>query len=132
MKGSILRCLDELITKKFGKEFWRRCLADAKFNPSVHFNPLEDVDDTATMQLMQAICTNLDLTLEKVADAFGHHWVHEYSQRSYSSYFRTSHSIRDFLESVNRIHVEITSQLKDTRPPRYFMIDFRLNLSQVL
>jgi len=119
MKGTIVKCLEDLVITRFGKETWDKCLADAGFRSPVLILAIEDVDDASVLSLVRALCTNLRLSMVQAADAFGDHWVNVYSQKMYGQYYANSPNAREFLLSMDAVHLAMTNTIKDARPPRF-------------
>ena len=118
MKGSILSCLEELVVTRFGRDKWEQSLEDAGLKKSTVFLPITDYDDSKTMQVVEAVCKNLQISLEQAADAFGDHWVNAYSQELYD-HFYADRTAKDFLLNMDNVHVAITKNMKNARPPRF-------------
>ena len=87
MKGTIVKCLQDLVVEKFGKDKWEKSLQDVGLNKTTIFMPFSDVDDAAVMKVVQAVCKNLGITLGQAAEAFGDYWVNVYSQKLYKQYY---------------------------------------------
>jgi hypothetical protein len=120
MKGTIVQCLEELISTRFGKDTWEQALNNAGLKTPVMFLPFQDVDDAVVMQVVTAVCDLLNLSLPQAADAFGEYWVMEYSQRMYPQYYYTKcKTAKEFLLKMDAVHVSMTKNLKDARPPRF-------------
>jgi hypothetical protein len=118
MKGTILKCLQELVISNFGKDKWEKSLEDAGLKKSTLFIPIMDVDDSQTMKIIEAVCKVLNISLTQAADAFGDYWVNVYSQKMYSNYYKEK-TAKEFLLNMDNIHVEITKTIKNARPPRF-------------
>ena len=119
MKGTIVICLEELVCTKFGQEPWQRALKEAGIKPPRMFMPFEDVDDSAVMKVVQAVCHTLNLSLIQAADAFGEYWVSTYSQKLYGQYYERYTTAREFLLALDSIHVVMTKTMENARPPRF-------------
>ena len=88
MKGTIVRCLEDLVVTQFGEDKWQKSLEDAGIKSSRIFLPFEDVEDSVVMKLVTAVCKNLNISLSQAADAFGDYWVNVYSQNLYPQYYK--------------------------------------------
>lgn len=119
MKGTIIRCLEDLVTKQFGAAQWGLALEAAGFNKNKFFLPFEDVDDALTMKLVQSVCTTLHISLAQAADAFGDYWVTTYSQELYSQYYAQHATAKDFLLALDKLHVIMTRAMPNAHPPRF-------------
>lgn len=119
MKGTIIKCLEQLVITQFGKDVWEKILVDSGLDAFTTIWPLADFDDQLTLQLVGATCENLNISLEQAADAFGDYWVNVYSQKTYPVYYRRNKTARDFLLNMDKVHVEMTRRMKNARPPRF-------------
>ena len=118
MKGTILKCLQELVISNFGKDKWEKSLEDVGLKKSTLILPIMDFDDSLTMKIIEAVCKILNISLTQAADAFGDYWVNVYSQKMYNNYYKGK-TVKEFLLNMDNIHVEITKTLKNARPPRF-------------
>ncbi|NOX88299.1 MAG: hypothetical protein GXO77_04675 [Calditrichaeota bacterium] len=119
MKGTIVKCLEELVTTKFGRDKWEKSLEDAGFNKSTMFLPIGDIDDAQVMKIIEMVCKNLNITLTQAADAFGDYWVNVYSQKLYGHYYAKHKTAKDFFLNLDNIHFIMTKTMKNARPPRF-------------
>lgn len=118
MKGTILRCLKELVEEKFGVDKWRAVAAKVEGMPRVIL-PISDVPDAKVIEAVQATCDVLGITLQQAADAFGDYWVNVYSQKYYSSFYKNTDNARDFILSMDKVHEAMTSNLENAHPPKF-------------
>ena len=119
MKGSIVQCFEELVTKRFGKDAWEKSLVAAGLEASAMFLPIQNVDDSVVMTLLEAVSGQLGLSMTEIADAFGEYWVMEYSQRIYYQYYTKYSSAREFLQGMDAVHVSMTRNIEGATPPRF-------------
>lgn len=119
MKGTIVRCLEELVVERFGEDKWQKSLEEAGIKTSRIFLPFEDVDDSVVIKLITAVCNNLNISLSQAADAFGDYWVNVYSQNLYPQYYSTHKTAKDFLLDMDTVHVAMTKTVKNAHPPRF-------------
>jgi len=119
MKGVIVVCLKELVTTKFGEDVWKKCLVDVGVNPNTTFLHSADVDDGTVVGVLQAVCKNLNITLEQAAEAFGDYWVNEFSQKIYKSFYNKHKSAKEFLLSMDNVHDIITKTMENAKPPKF-------------
>ena len=119
MKGTIVKCLEELVVTQFGKDKWEQSLKDIGLSTSTIIWPMSDITDAQVMGLVEAVCKNLDITLVQAADAFGDYWVNVYSQKMYPLYYKRNATARDFLLDMDNVHVEMTRSMEKARPPRF-------------
>jgi hypothetical protein len=119
MKGTIVKCLEDLVTTQFGKEKWDKSLNDIGLDTATVFWPGADIDDDQVLKLVGAVCGNLDISLAQAADAFGDYWVNVYSQRMYPLYYERNATARDFLLDMDAVHIEMTRSIQNAHPPRF-------------
>lgn len=119
MKGTIVKCLEELVVTQFGKDKWGKSLEEAGIKNSKIFLPFEDVEDSVVMKLITAVCRHLNISLSQAADAFGDYWVNVYSQKLYPQYYQKHKTAKDFLLDMDAVHVAMTKTIKEARPPRF-------------
>lgn len=120
MKGVIVKCLEDLVVTKFGKDKWEKSLEDIGLkNKPALFLVISDVPDEQVMKLIGAVCKNLGISLEQAADAFGQHWVHVYSQKLYSHYYEASKNAKEFLLNMDNVHSTLTKAMINAQPPRF-------------
>jgi len=119
MKGSVVKCLEELVCSNFGKDNWLKSLEKAGVKKSTLFLPTSNIDDSQVLEIVGAVCSTLNITLVQAADAFGDYWINVYCQKMYGPYFRQHKTAKDFLLALNNIHVEITEIVEDAQPPKF-------------
>lgn len=119
MKGTIVKCLEELVVTHFGKDKWEKSLEDAGLRKTTMFIAVSDVDDAMVMKVVGAVCANLGITLPQAADAFGDYWVNTYSQKMYGQFYQKNKTAKDFLQDMDNVHVNMTKTMKDAKPPRF-------------
>ncbi len=95
MKGTIINCLEELVTQQFGAEEWRRSLKIAGVEESRIYSTFEDVPDHEMHALMKAVSAAVELPLEGVMEAFGDYWSTTYAPRVYSAYYAHARNARE-------------------------------------
>jgi hypothetical protein len=119
MKGTIVKCLQELVTKKFGAEKWKESLRKAGIAEGRTFTMLGDVDEAEFMQIMKGVAGAASLSMEQTMEAFGEHWSTVYAPTVYAAYFSTATSARELLLNLDHIHDVMTKSMKSARPPRF-------------
>jgi len=119
MKGTIVKCMEELVTGKFGAATWKECLKKAGLPESKLYSTLEDVSDSEVMGLMKSIGVVAMLAPGQVMAAFGEYWSTVYAPRLYKSFFDAAKSTREFLTKLDGIHVSMTRSIKSAKPPRF-------------
>ena len=119
MKGTILKCLQEMVESRFGKPEWQEILKDAGFKGPQLFSLSADIDEGKAVGLFASAARVLEISAEQAADAFGDHWVNEYAPRVYQTIYARHKSARDFLLAMDAVHVMVTDSVPNARPPRF-------------
>jgi len=119
MKGTIIKCLQEMVEKRHAKQDWQDILAEAGFDGPQFFNLSSDVDDAQAIALFGATGEILGLSHEETAKAFGDYWVNEYAARVYQTIYMRMRSARDFILALDGIHQMVTSTIENAHPPRF-------------
>lgn len=119
MKGSIVKCLQELVLSTAGKEAWKESLEKAGVNPATIFLPVADIDDATAMKIFKSVCETMGLSLQEAADAFGDYWVNVYSQKIYPTFYESHKDAKTFLLAMDDLHVKVTNSIQNAKPPRF-------------
>jgi hypothetical protein len=119
MKGTIVKCLEELVTQRFGAEKWKESLRKAGIAEGRTFTMLGDVDETEFMRIMKGVADAASLSMEQTMEAFGEHWSTVHAPTVYAAYFDTAKSARELLLNLDHIHDVMTRSMKSARPPRF-------------
>jgi hypothetical protein len=119
MKGTIVKCLEELVIKRFGVEKWRESLRKAGLSEWKNFTMLGDVDEAEFMRIMEGVASAASLSMEQTMEEFGEHWSTVYAPNVYRAYFSTAKSARELLLHLDHIHDVMTKSMKSARPPRF-------------
>jgi len=119
MKGTMLKCMEEVVTRKFGATKWKESLEKAGIPDSRTFTVLGDVDEAEFKQIMKSVAGVASLSLEQVMEAFGEYWSTVYAPKVYRAYFSDSNSVRELLLNLDHIHDVMTKSMQSARPPRF-------------
>jgi hypothetical protein len=119
MKGTIVKCMEELTIKRFGAEKWKESLAKAGMAPTRNFRTLEDLPDVEVMAVLKGMAAATSLSMDAVMEAFGEHWSSVYAPTLYGTYFAQATTARDLLLNLDKIHDIVTRTMKSARPPRF-------------
>ena len=119
MKGTVHKCIEKLITEKFGLATWQTCLEAVGLEEDHIFMMNDDVDEALTMKLVTEVIPSVTrLSLQQVLDAFGHYWINDYASQIYKPYFEGCHSSRELISKLDFIHESLTKNIPNARPPR--------------
>jgi hypothetical protein len=116
MKGTIVKCLEELVKTKFGEDKWKAILTKAGMDPKAVFMVTAVVPDADVLKLVGATSEVLGISAQAAMDAFGEHWATVYAPKMYSVYFEKAKSAREFLLNMDKVHVAITKTAGATPP----------------
>jgi hypothetical protein len=119
MKGTIHKCIEKLVIEKFGQDKWEECLTSVGLDDDHVFMINDDVDEKTTMELITKAPGILGITLPQLMDAFGEYWVHVYAPKVYPAYYEGVTSSKQFLLKLHTLHVEITQNVPNARPPMF-------------
>jgi hypothetical protein len=118
MKGTIVKCLEELVRTKHGDERWRAILARSGMSPTTLFFTMSVVPDGDVVALLGSTANVLGITLEAAMDAFGDYWSTTYAPSIYGAYFKKAKGAKEFLLNLDHIHVAMT-KTAGASPPRF-------------
>ena len=134
MKGTITRCLAELVETKWGVSTWDAVVADSGLERSKKLlvkMPSSDVPDADALALIASATKVLSISLEKLADQFGEYWCCTYAPDMYPSIVRRFSNAREMLLGMDQVHVQLTKEIPNATPPRFvytWMSDNVLNV----
>lgn len=120
MKGTITRCLAELVQSKWGADAWKKITAHAGATDEITLMmPSADVDDQLAMTLLDSTSTVLGVTPTEAANAFGEYWCCTYAPRVYKNIVSRFKTAREMIVGLDDVHVEMTRSIPNARPPRF-------------
>jgi hypothetical protein len=119
VKGTILKCLQEMVESRHGKDEWRDMLVDAGFKGPQLFSLSADIDDGKAVALFASAARVLEVGLQSVMDEFGDYWVNDYAPRVYQTIYGRYRNAREFLMAMDDVHVMVTQSIENSRPPRF-------------
>lgn len=119
MKGTIAKCLQEMVVDNFGQDKWEKVLTNAGMNAGTKFLTIADVDDAAVINVFQSAQKTLGITWSQACDAFGDYWVNVYSVKLYNHYLTKYDNAKDFIMGMDKLHVSVTNSMANARPPRF-------------
>ncbi len=123
MKGTIVKCLQEMVENKFGKDKWSTICEKSNFGKNQIISLSADIDDAVVMTLLKNTCETLGVSLEQAGDAFGDYWVNNYGPNVYKSIYNKFKNTREFILGMDDVHVMVTKTVPNSKPPR-FTYDF--------
>jgi methyl-accepting chemotaxis protein len=121
MKGTIHFCLEKTVKDVHGENKWKECLAEAGYAKDYTFarHILDDLDETDTLSIFKITADKLGLTIKELFDQFGKYWCCDYGPEMYPQFYAENKSTKEFIESLDRIHTQVTSKKPGATPPRF-------------
>ncbi|MCD4733338.1 heme NO-binding domain-containing protein [bacterium] len=119
MKGIIVMALKGTVVDNFGYEAWQKSLKRAGLPPHSNFRSTVDVPDETVVRVLEAVCAELNITLDQAGEAFGHYWMHKIVPRVYPVFTYNIKSARQLLLKMDKIHDMVTRTIANARPPRF-------------
>lgn len=119
MKGTIVKCVEELVGTKFGQSKWKECLKKAGLSEGKIYTTMDDVADAEVMQIVNSVPAVSGLSMDQVMDAFGDYWVTVYAPSIYKVYFDKAKNAREFLLNLDQVHTAMTKSIKSANPPHF-------------
>ncbi|MEW6067732.1 MAG: heme NO-binding domain-containing protein [Nitrospirota bacterium] len=119
MKGTILKCMGEMVTSLFGEDKWQKILEMSGLRKEKMFLPIGDVDDHLALKIVDSACKVLNINLSQAADAFGEYWMNVYAPKIYGIFYQKNKGAKDFLLDMDNVHVKMTETLQGSQPPRF-------------
>lgn len=119
MKGTIPKCVEEMVCTHHGRDTWKRVQALAGLESWHTFLTTEDVDDSVVLGLFGATAKVLGCSEQQVMDDYGMHWGTVYAPDIYGVFFKRASSAREMLLSMSEVHRVTTDRIPNAAPPRF-------------
>jgi len=119
MKGTIHKCLHELIVERYGKSKWEACLNSVNLATNHRFMPSEDVPETTSLNLVSNTATILGISTQQLFDEFGEYWCCTYAPKTYSFWYIGLKNSKDYILKLDRIHEMVGKHFNQAKPPRF-------------
>ncbi|MCC5943562.1 MAG: heme NO-binding domain-containing protein [Bernardetiaceae bacterium] len=119
MKGTIHRCLGEMITEQFGESKWQEVLKATALPEDYRFTKTEDIDEHQSLQLITNSSTILKKPLSEIFDLFGVYWVCHYAPREYKFWYIGLKDAKDFILKLDNIHSLVGKHFNKAKPPNF-------------
>ncbi len=119
MKGTILRCAQELVQEKFGQDKWEAILEKCGYPKDRLFMVLEDVPDDKTLQLFATTGEVLGVTHEQLCDVYGEYWCVTYAPARYPMYYKGKTNAKEMILDMDNVHTKVTKAMNNSRPPKF-------------
>lgn len=119
MKGTIIKCLKDMVINKFGQDKWHSILDDAGLSRSTLIMISNDIEDSQAIKLFLSTGKILNKSFVEVSDIFGDYWSNGYADKMYKHYYDRHKNIKDFLLDMDNVHIMVTDTMDKARPPRF-------------
>ena len=119
MKGSIVKCLSDLVKTNFGEQKWKEIMLQSGENPQMAIFATSDFDDKRVFKLIENTCKILNITEQQACDAFGDYWVNIYAPKVYGIYYTKFNNAKQFIMGMDKVHETVTKNMLNARPPRF-------------
>ena len=119
MKGSIVKCLSELIKTKFGEHKWKEIVQLSGENPNMVIKAISDIDDTTVFKIFENTCIVLNLSKQQACDAFGDFWINTFAPKIYGAYYVKFKNAKQFILGMDKVHDTVTKIIANAHPPRF-------------
>jgi len=119
MKGSIVKCLADLVRSGFGEQKWNEIFQKSGADPDMVISAVSDIDDKTVFKLIENTCKVLNLTKQQACDAFGDYWVNNYAPKIYGAYYLRFQNAKQFIMGMDKVHETVTKSVANAHPPRF-------------
>jgi predicted hydrocarbon binding protein len=119
MYGLLNAALKEFVATNYGADAWGAIAQSAAIG-DIQFNKMDPYPDELTYKLIGAIAAASSQSVDAVLDQFGEHWVAYTAAQGYGPLFEIAgDSLRDFLLSLNELHVRVGRSFPKLVPPTF-------------
>jgi hypothetical protein len=118
VKGTIVKCLEEMVKTKHGDSAWTTVLERCGMARSTFFATTAVVPDGDVLRLLEATAAVTGTNLSQAMDAFGDFWSTTYAPSIYGAYFKKAKTAKDLILNLDHIHVAMT-KTAGASPPRF-------------
>jgi hypothetical protein len=117
MYGLLNAALKEFVVESYGGEAWQRIVSETA--PGlVEFNKLTPYPDALTYSMVGRACEETGSSFETLMFGFGEFWVRYTDSQGYGALFEIAgDSLRDFLMSLDALHVRVARGFPKLQPP---------------
>lgn len=123
MYGIVNRAIEEMVKANFGDEKWEkiRLLSGVEED---YFISNEPYDDAITYKLAVAVSSEMEMTVDKVLEAFGEWWILKTGKEKYGSLMEMGGAdLRSFLVHLPVFHNRVMLIYPKLVPPEFRVSD---------
>lgn len=127
MYGIVNKAIQDLVINQFGAPVWEAVIKRSGVEVDF-FISNEPYDDEITFKLALALAAEVNMTVEKVLEAFGEWWVLKTSKEKYGGMMEAGGSnLREFLVNLPLFHNRVMLIYPKLTPPEFKVTDIRDN-----
>lgn len=119
MKGTILKCLKDMIVKDHGIETWENILVESDMDILTVILISSDMDDNQAIKLFNSTSKVLDIDFKTLADRYGEYWSNGYADKMYKHHYSKHNNAKSFLLDLDSLHFLLTEMITNAKPPRF-------------
>lgn len=125
MKGTIIKCLKDMIVKDYGIETWESILVESGMDILTVILISSDMDDNQAIRLFKSSSKILNIDFKTLANRYGEYWSNGYADKMYKHHYSKHNNAKSFLLDLDSLHVLLTEMIPNAKPPRfdYEMVD---------
>lgn len=125
MYGIVNKAIEDLVKANFGTDKWeavkKRSAVDVDY-----FLSNEPYDDDLTYKLAGAVSEEMNMSLEKVLEAFGEWWVLKTGKEKYGGLMEAGgHDLKAFLINLPNFHNRVMLMFPKLTPPEFKITDIK-------
>jgi len=119
MYGLVNASLMQLVVEQHGQPVWDRIASAAQFHDGT-FNKMQSYPDSLTYDMVGFASAELRMTSDEFLRVLGAYWVPFTEQQGYGHLFEVAGpSLRDFLFSLDELHVRVGRSFLNLKPPSF-------------
>jgi methyl-accepting chemotaxis protein len=119
MKGVVVGSIKDYYISKKGQEEWFSLLEQIGLDRHKLILATTDFDDTLVEKIIDKMADSLQLKKEELLKELGKYFVTNSTQKLYQFFYKKHNSAKSFLLDMDKLHLQMTSIIKDARPPRF-------------
>lgn len=119
MYGIVNKAIEELVKANYGDEKWEAVKKRSGIDVA-YFLSSEPYDDSITYKLAAAVSEEMNISVDKVLEAFGEWWILKTGKEKYGGLMEAGgHSLKDFLINLPLFHNRIMLIYPKLTPPEF-------------
>lgn len=119
MYGIVNKAIEELVKVNYGEEKWQAVKNRSGIDVA-YFLSSEPYDDSITYKLAAAVSEEMNISVDKVLEAFGEWWILRTGKEKYGGLMEAGgHSLKEFLINLPLFHNRIMLIYPKLTPPEF-------------